>query len=148
MGLAVVKNMLVNFIRHRQHVPLLAKLGNKFHFGFFKNFTRGIIRRVDDDNFGFVVKSRGQFFFFKMPILLIVRGRVHFHVTGYGARENGVRAVIFIKRLKNNRFIAGVNNRHHGGHHAFGGAAANRDFGFRIQLPSPKSFLLRRNSVS
>ncbi len=49
-----------------------------------------------------------------------------------GAGKNRVGSVVFVERFEDNDFVAGIDDGHHGGHHGFGGTAADGDFALGI----------------
>ena len=59
-------------------------------------------------------------------------GRMQLHEARRRAGKNRVGTVIFVERLEDDHFIAGIDDGHHRRHHRFRRTAANRDFAFRI----------------
>ena len=59
-------------------------------------------------------------------------GGCKLHEARRGAGENRVGAVIFVERLEDHDFVAGIDDAHHGGHHGFGRAAGDGDFALGI----------------
>ena len=124
---AVVKNVLVDFVCDAVGVPADAKVADKFEFRAGENFAGGIVRRIQNDGFGVGTEGAGEFFFVKRPV-----GRAELDESRSGATQNRVGTVIFVEGLKHDDFIAGIDDRHHGGHHGFRRAAADGNFAFGI----------------
>ena len=61
-------------------------------------------------------------------------GRIQRHVARRRARKDRVGAIVFIKRLEDDHFIAGIDDRHHRRHHRFGRAASDADFALRVDF--------------
>ena len=53
-------------------------------------------------------------------------GGCKLHEARRGAGKNRVGAVIFVVRLEDHDFVAGIDDAHHRRHHGFGRAAARR----------------------
>ena len=60
------------------------------------------------------------------------RRRLHTHEVWRSSGKNRIWPVVFVKRLEDHGFVAGIDDGHHGGHHGFGGAAADGDFAFGV----------------
>ena len=61
-------------------------------------------------------------------------GRLQRDIARFRSAQLRIGAVVFVKRLEQHHLVARVEHRHHGGDHAFGGAAAHRDLAFGIVL--------------
>ena len=140
---AVVQNVLVDFVGDAEGVPAHAKVANEFELRAGKNFSGGIVGRVQDDGFGSWSKGRGQFPFVVGPIR-----SAQFYEAWRSAAQDGVRPIILVVRLEDNDFIAGINDGHHGGHHRFGGTAADGDFTLGIDANSLSAFEFFHDGVA
>ena len=103
------------------------EVANKFQFVARKNLSSGIVGRVDDDGFGARAERGGQLPFVEGPV-----GGLQLYEARRSTGKNRVRSVVFVERLEDDDFIAGIDDGHHGGHHGFGGAAGDGDFAFGI----------------
>ena len=54
------------------------------------------------------------------------------HIDGLCAGQDGIRAVVLVKRGENDNLVARIGDRHHRGHHGLRAAAGGDDFGVRI----------------
>ena len=97
-----------------------------------ENFSGGIVGRVEDDGLGVRAEGGGQFPFVESPGGIFVCGWLHFDEARRGAGEDRVGAVIFVEGFEDDDFVAGIDDGHHGGHHGFGGAAADGDFALGV----------------
>ena len=140
---AVVKHVLVDFVGDREAVPAHAKIANDLEFGALENFSRGIIRRIENDRFRRGTKGRGEFVGIERPIR-----RLQLHESRRGARKNRVRPVIFVERLEDHDFVARIDDRHHRRHHRFGRAAANRDLALGIDRYALRALEFRGDGVA
>ena len=68
--------------------------------------------------------------------------RVQRNIDRLRAREDRIRAVVFVKRGKNDHLIAGVGDRQHRGHHRLGAAAGDDDLLIGVDLPAHPPGLL------
>ena len=128
----VVENVFVDFIGDAEGVPANAEIADEFEFLPGEHFSRGIVWGVEDDRFGVRAEGGGQFPFVEGPVGIFVGRRTHFHETRRGAGENRVGAVIFVEGFEDDDFVTGIDDGHHGGHHGFGGTAADGDFALGI----------------
>ena len=124
---AVVNNVLVNFIGDGEGVPAHAEVADEFQLLAREYFSRGIVRRVDDDGFGLGAERAREFVAVEIPVR-----RLKLHEARRGAGENRVGTVIFVVRLEDHDFVAGIDDSHHRRHHGFGRAAGDGDFAFGI----------------
>ncbi len=125
----IVQNVLVNFVREAIGIPANAEVADEFELGSRENFPCRIIRRVQNDRLGVRAKRGRKLLFIERPI-----GSAQPDEPWRGTAQNCVRTVIFVKRLENHDFVARINDRHHGGHHCFGRAAANGDLALGVIL--------------
>src|SRR5882762_6920583 len=128
----VVENVLVDFIGDAEGVPADAEIADEFEFLASENFSRGVVRRVEDNRLGVRTEGGGQFPFVERPDGIFVGRWPHFDEARRGAGEYRVGAVIFVEGFEDHDLVAGIDDGHHGGHHGFGGAAADGDFAFGV----------------
>ena len=140
---AVINNVLVNFIGDGEGIPAHAEIANKFQFFAREYFSRGIVRRIDDDGLGLGAEGARQFVAIEIPVR-----RLQLHEARRGAGKNRVGAVILVERLEDDDFVAGIDDAHHGGHHGFGRAAADGDFALGIDAHALRALEFPRNGVA
>ncbi len=58
---AVIKNVFVNFIGDGEDVEFNAQVADQFQFATGEHLAGRVVRRIHDDRFGLMVKSRPQF---------------------------------------------------------------------------------------
>jgi hypothetical protein len=87
-----------------------------------EHLARGIVRRVDDDGARPIVERTLQLIRIEPPV-----GRAQPHIARLGSGKNRIRPIVFVKRLKDDDFVARVEAGHHHRHHGFGGSAADGD---------------------
>ena len=123
----VVEDVFVDFVGDAIGVPAQTEIANEFEFAKRENFPGRIVGRVDDDGLGAWAKRSGELVAVKRPIR-----RLEFYKARQGAGKIRIRPVILIERLEDDDFVAGIDDRHHAGHHGFRRAAADGDFAFGI----------------
>ena len=112
---AVVQNVFVNFVGDRQHIPFLAEIGDKLELFAAEYLPCWVIRRINNDRLRLVVERCRQFRFVKRPI-----GPAKLNVARGCAGNDRVRSVIFVERLEDDHFIAGIDHRKQNIDHGFG----------------------------
>ena len=125
----VVEDVFVDFIGNRQHIMFLAQFGDELKVAAGKYPTGRIVRRIDDDGAGLVIKSSCQLSPVKRE-----PGRVQADETRRRAAQDGIWTVVLVKRFEHDDFLARIDGRHQRGDHAFGRAAADGQVGFRVEL--------------
>ena len=63
-------------------------------------------------------------------------------------RTKSRRPVIFVERLEDDHFVAGVDDGHHGGHDRFGGTAADGDFALGVDRECRGALEFFRNGIA
>ncbi len=96
---AIVENVFVDFVGDAEGVPAQAKIADEFQLAARKNFSRGIVGRVDDDRFGAWAKGGGQFPFIEGPI-----GRMKLSQSAEKRRKESRRGRSFRRRARRPRF--------------------------------------------
>ena len=66
----VVDDVLVNFVGDGDDIELDAEIANQFEFRQGEHFAGGIVRRVQNDRLGVVVKGGTQFAFIEGPLAI------------------------------------------------------------------------------
>ena len=74
--------------------------------------------------------------------------RVQVNVSRSAPQSSVSGPVILIERLEENHFIARIEHREHGRDHAFGGAAADRDFALGVEVHRVVARVLGRDGVA
>ena len=123
---AVVEDVLVDFVGDGEGIPAHAEIADGFEFLAGEHLAGGIVRRIDDDGLGARAKGARQFVAIEAP-----GGRMEAHEARRGSGKNRVGAVVFVERLEDDDFVAGIDDRHHRGHHRFGRAATDGDLALR-----------------
>ena len=118
-----VDDVLVYLVGDAVGVVLFAEVGDKGELLARKDLATGVGRVAQDDRLGIVV-AEGRL---KHLTVKVERRRVERHVDGLGTRKDRVGAVVLIERREDDDLVAGVRDRHHGGHHGLGGAAGDYD---------------------
>ena len=133
-----VDDVLVDFVGDAVGVVLFAEVGDKGELLAGKDLAAGVGRVAQDDCFGIVV-AEGRLEDFTVEVK---GGRVERHIDGLSPRENGVSAVVLVERREDYDLVAGVRDRHHGGHHGLGGAAGDYDVLVGVNRHAHKMLLL------
>ena len=118
-----VDDVLVYLVGDAVGVVLFAEVGDKGELLARKDLAAGVGRVAQDDGLGVVV-AEGRL---ECLAVKVECGRVERHVDGLGTRKDRVGAVVLVERREDDDLIAGVRDRHHGGHHGLGGAAGDYD---------------------
>ena len=64
------------------------------------------------------------------------------HINRLCAGQNGIRAVILVKRGENDNLVTRIGDRHHRSHHRLRAAAGRNDLGVRVDLAAHEIGLL------
>ena len=139
-----IDDVLIDFVGDAVDVVLFAQVGDKGELLARKDLAAGVGRVAQDDGLGVVV-AEGCF---EDLTIEVEGGRVERHIDGLGAREDGVGAVVLIKRREDDDLVAGVRDRHHGGHHGLGGAAGDHDVLVGVDRHTHKVLLLGRERLT
>ena len=124
---AVVNDVLVDLVGHRNDIPLPAQRGNLFEFAAGKHLPRGVVGSIDDDRLGPVPEGALELGRVVGPV-----GLAQPHEARARAAQDGVGAVVLVERLEHDDLLAGIDQGEQGRGHALGGAAAHRDLGLRV----------------
>ncbi len=133
-----VDDVLVDFVGDAVGVVLFAEVGDKGELLAGKDLAAGVGWVAQDDCFGIVV-AEGRL---EDLTVEVKGGRVERHIDGLSPRENGVSAVVLVERREDYDLVAGVRDRHHGGHHGLGGAAGDYDILVGVHRHAHKMLLL------
>ena len=133
-----IDDVLVYLVGDAVRVVLFAQVGDKGELLARKDLAAGVRRVAQDDGLGVVV-AEGSLEYLTVKVEC---GRVERHIDGLGTREDGVGAVVLVERREDDDLVAGVRDRHHGGHHGLGGAAGDHDVLVGVDRHAHKMFLL------
>ena len=124
-----VDDVLIHLIRHHKSVVLDGKPGDGFQLVAAEDLAAGVGGVAEDKRLG----TLGKALLDEAQIELILR-RHQRDVDGFSPREDGVCAVVLVKRREDHHLVAGVADGHHGGHHGLGAAAGDADFRVGVHL--------------
>ena len=116
----IVKNVLVDLVGDGKHVKFHAQIANQFQLCASEYFSRRIIRSIQDDRLGLVMKRRPQFALVERPLSVRHARRTQFHKPRLGATQDRVRSIVLVERLEDHDFIARIAHRQQGRNHALG----------------------------
>ena len=133
-----IDDVLIDFVGDAVDVVLFAQVGDKVELLARKDLAAGVGRVAQDNGLGFVV-AEGRL---EDLAIEVEGGRVQRHVDGLSAREDRVGAVVLVERREDDDLVAGVRDRHHGGHHGLGGATRDHDVLVRVDRHAHKVLLL------
>ena len=133
-----VDDVLVYLVGDAVGVVLFAEVGDKGELIACKDLAAGVGRVAQDDGLGVVV-AEGRL---ECLAVKVECGRVERHVDGLGPRKDRVGAVVLVERREDDDLVAGVCDRHHGGHHCLGGAAGDHDVLIGVDRHAHKVLLL------
>src|SRR6202162_1113964 len=141
--LARVNKMLVDFVRDRERVEFLAEAGDERQLVGAVHLAGRVVRVVDDDRAPPRLERLAQLVAVEVPV-----GRNQRHHHRCGAREDAVRAVVFVERLENNHLVARIDQRQNARQHRLGHAAADGDLRLRVDRHPPEVLGLGRNGLA
>ena len=125
-----------------------ARGGYRLEFGTREHLARGIGRIAEDEGLGARRLEGGA-------KLVRIKGEIvgagfapQVHADRLGPREDGVGQVVFVEGREDDDLVAGIDGRHDGGHHRFGGAAGDRYVVGRVDGNSHEAALLRRKGFA
>ena len=139
-----VDDVLVYLVGDAVGVVLFAEVGDKGELLARKDLAARVGRVAQDDGLGVVV-AEGRL---ECLAVKVECGRVERHVDGLGTRKDRVGAVVLVERREDDDLIAGVRDRHHGGHHGLGGAAGDYDVLVGVDRHAHKVLLLGRERLA
>src|SRR6202022_1199528 len=141
--LARVNKMLVDLVRDRQRVELVAEAGDERQLLGVVDLAGWIVRRGDDDRSRLRVEGLPQTISVEMPVRWNQR-----HHDRRGAREDAIRAVVLVEGFENNHLVARIDQRQDARQHGFGHAAADRDLRLRVDRHPPEVLGLGRDRLA
>ena len=133
-----VDDVLVYLVGDAIGVVLFAEVGDKGELLARKDLAAGVGRVAQDDGL-WVVVAEGRL---ECLAVKVERRWVKRHVDGLGTREDRVGAVVLVEWREDDDLVAGVCDRHHGGHHGLGGAAGDHDVLVGVDRHAHKVLLL------
>ena len=133
-----IDDVLVDFIGDAVRVVLFAQVGDKGELLAREDLAAGIGRVAQNDRLGIIV-AEGRL---EDPTVEVKGGRVERHVDGLRTRKDRVGAVVLVERREDDDLVAGVCDRHHGGHHGLGGAAGDYNILVGVHRHAHKMLLL------
>ena len=74
--------------------------------------------------------------------------RIERNIDGLCPGQDRVRAIVFIKRAKDNHLVARVADGHHRRHHGLGRPAGHDDLAFRVDVIAKAGRILRRDALA
>src|SRR5262249_36842978 len=98
-----------------------------------KDLPRWIVRSIDDDGLGIVIEGSREFSFIERPV-----GPSELYVARSGARDNGVRTIVFVERFENDNLVTRIDDCEQHIDHGFGRAARDGDLALRIDIDAKK----------
>ena len=107
-----------------------------------------IIRRVENDGLCVGMKRGAQLLLVKSSTRRSASRRTQFHKDWLCAAQHGIRAVVLVKRLENDDFIALIADSKQCGDHRFGRPATDSNVFFRIDFDPLPLLHLPRDRVS
>ena len=133
-----IDDVLIDFVGNAVGVVLFAEVSDKGELLARKDLATGVGRVAQDDGLGVVV-AEGRL---ECLAVKVECGWVERHVDGLGTRKDRVGAVVLVERREDDDLVAGVRDRHHGGHHGLGGAAGDHDILVGVDRHAHKVLLL------
>ncbi len=125
---SIEHKIFINFVRDHHHVMAAGHLSDLFQLPPCEDFSRGVSRSVHHDRLGPGGDRLLEAFEIHRPIR-----RSHRHTARHGLDRNDRLNVIGIEGLKENHFVAGIQQRHAGGLKRSGGAGAHGNIDVRFR---------------
>ena len=122
-------DVLVHLVGDHEGVVLLAQASNEEQLFFGEDLAARVGRVADDDRLRVLAEG-----VLEHRAVEVERRRDERHEDRVRAGENGVSAVILIKRREDDDLVAGIADGHHRAHHCLGAAAGDKNLGLRIDL--------------
>src|SRR5207302_6537999 len=141
--LAAVDEMLIDLVRDRQRVELLAETGDERQLVPGVDLPGRVVWGVDDDRPGAGIEGPAQLVTVKVPI----RWHQRYHHRR-GAGQDAVGPVVLVEGLEDDDLIARVDEREDGRQHRFRYPAADGDLGLRIDGHPPEMATLVGDGVA
>ncbi len=127
MTRAIIDDVLVDLVGHRQRVVAPTQVGDQLQLRAAEDFARRIVRRVDYDRLGARAESG-----FELGAIDREVGLAQRHVTRRRAGQDHVGAVVLIERLEDDHLVTRIDHREHRRDHRLGGATGHGDVAIRI----------------
>src|SRR5579862_10004501 len=114
----IVKNVLIDLVRDREHVIFDTQIANQLQFLPAENLARRIVRRVHDDGLGTMrgslvltdlwlrLKSLAQFLFVERPLASRHLWWPQTDKTRLRSAQHSVGPIVLIERLKHHDLVA------------------------------------------
>ena len=132
-----VDDVLVDLVGDDIGIVLFRERRDKFQLLARKHLAAGIGGVAQDHRLGVLAER------------ILEKGRVKMEIRRHEryidrlcARQDGIRAVVFVERGENDDLVARIGDGHHRRHHRLGAAAGRDDLGVRVDLPAHTARLL------
>ena len=120
VAVAVVDDVLVDLVGDREQVVLETHLRDRLQLGPREHLAGGIVRAVEHDGLRARRHGAAQAVGIEAEV-----GRLQRHPHGPGARDDAAGAIVFVKRLEDDDFLARIQDRQQRRQHRLGRAAAH-----------------------
>src|SRR5580765_976512 len=128
----VIQNVVVNLVGDGEYVVFHTKVADQFELFPAEYLPRGIVRRIEDDCLGVMLKSLAQFLCVESPLASRTLRRTQTDEARLRSADDRVRPIVLIEGLEDDDFVALVTDGQQGGDNGFRRTATDHDFSFRI----------------
>ena len=140
---AVVQDVLVDLVGHRDRIVPPAQLGDRLQLHAREDLARGVVGSVDDDGPRALREGALQLRGVEVPLR-----RPQAYEARHRAGEDRVGAVVLVEGLEDDHLVAGIEHREKGGNHGLGRPARDRDLTLGVHGQAVEPLELPRDGLA